>query len=815
MSTEFDPYQQWLGIADSKARPNHYRLLGLRIFEDQPDAISAAAARLGGQVMSHLTGEHLSAAQRMLVEIETARRALLDPQAKAAYDTALRAEYAAPNDLSASSPGSAAASSDSVIMDADSLLPPMSMPAPAATPQSFSAAPPPPPQLAAPLPPSAYSSAPPPPPPSYSTGGYPASGYQSPTVYQATPATYQAVPAVMPSYPPAAAPMAAMPAGYPSAVPMATPAGNYSIPTGVPAAGPMPQAIAVPQAQAVPQAVAVQQSQAVPVSNYPQNGARHDHAAPGHEAAAASSPAVVEVATRPTHWRRAAGKDSSNASWLYIGIPVATVALVALVAAALNQSRGTPEEPRDNLTIAKVPLKGDSNLDVTKTNSSKPANTNTNNSDLVKPTTPSKEPDEPVKPKLFDSSKPVVKPPEEMPVKPATPPTPIPTPPKPMPPPGPTPAEIAAEQAKQLAAEQAKQLAAVAKALEGARFAMSKRDTPGARRQIEAARKADAAGKLGAEILRVETLLVYVEGFWTGVRQSIKALNPTDQTKIGTVMVVVVERDDEKLVLRSEGQSKTYFINDLPEDLAFGLADSWFSQNDPTSKLLLGSFYVFDPRGNRDKARALWQQASAEGKRDEVALLMPELDMPLVKGMDLEPGPTRTADGKLSLPGAAAQTKARGEVKQMYSADLAKATAAEQKAAVAQKMLARAEEPDTNDVQRYILLDEAISLLTKTADFDALIAAVEKQAERFAIDSLDARADALAEAAKTAQGGETNQALARKALDVSDEAVILEKVTHADRLVKIALNSARKGGNAELLKECSAREKDIRELKKK
>ena len=35
---EFDPYHQWLGIAPSDQPPNHYRLLGLQLFEPNADA---------------------------------------------------------------------------------------------------------------------------------------------------------------------------------------------------------------------------------------------------------------------------------------------------------------------------------------------------------------------------------------------------------------------------------------------------------------------------------------------------------------------------------------------------------------------------------------------------------------------------------------------------------------------------------------------------------------------------------------------------------------------------------------------------------
>src|SRR5688572_6978633 len=101
--SQFNPYQQWLGILDSGGMPNHYRLLGLRLFEDLPAAISASAARLSGILNSHLSGPYASDARRLLAEIETARACLLNPSAKALYDAALRQQWSAapPNPIAA------------------------------------------------------------------------------------------------------------------------------------------------------------------------------------------------------------------------------------------------------------------------------------------------------------------------------------------------------------------------------------------------------------------------------------------------------------------------------------------------------------------------------------------------------------------------------------------------------------------------------------------------------------------------------------------------------------------------------------------
>jgi len=90
MPQTFDPYRVWLGIPPEERPANHYRLLGLRLFEDNPDAIDHAA----DQRMAHLRtvqgGKHGAYASNLLNEVARARLCLLNPEKKAEYDRQLR-----------------------------------------------------------------------------------------------------------------------------------------------------------------------------------------------------------------------------------------------------------------------------------------------------------------------------------------------------------------------------------------------------------------------------------------------------------------------------------------------------------------------------------------------------------------------------------------------------------------------------------------------------------------------------------------------------------------------------------------------------
>jgi len=90
MAQTFDPYRVWLGIPPEERPPNHYRLLGLPLFEDNSDAIAHAA----DQRMAHLRtvqgGKHANYAANLLNEVARARICLLNPEKKAEYDRQLQ-----------------------------------------------------------------------------------------------------------------------------------------------------------------------------------------------------------------------------------------------------------------------------------------------------------------------------------------------------------------------------------------------------------------------------------------------------------------------------------------------------------------------------------------------------------------------------------------------------------------------------------------------------------------------------------------------------------------------------------------------------
>ena len=90
MATELDPYYEWLGIPPAEQPADHYRLLGVALFESNLNAISNASDARMGYVRTFQAGPRGKESQQLLNELSAARGCLLNPDRRSEYDTELR-----------------------------------------------------------------------------------------------------------------------------------------------------------------------------------------------------------------------------------------------------------------------------------------------------------------------------------------------------------------------------------------------------------------------------------------------------------------------------------------------------------------------------------------------------------------------------------------------------------------------------------------------------------------------------------------------------------------------------------------------------
>ena len=86
----FDPYHEWLGIPADEQPANHYRLLGLELFEEDRDVIDSVSLEQIAHIRTFAIGAHSEQSQSLLNELSAARLALLNAVQKADYDQELR-----------------------------------------------------------------------------------------------------------------------------------------------------------------------------------------------------------------------------------------------------------------------------------------------------------------------------------------------------------------------------------------------------------------------------------------------------------------------------------------------------------------------------------------------------------------------------------------------------------------------------------------------------------------------------------------------------------------------------------------------------
>ena len=90
---ELDVYKDWLGIPDGERPPDHYTLLRLKSFEDDPSKVRNNYRKLNAHVRKYATGQYSVQSQELLNEMAKAMLLLTDPDRKRDYDESLGREY--------------------------------------------------------------------------------------------------------------------------------------------------------------------------------------------------------------------------------------------------------------------------------------------------------------------------------------------------------------------------------------------------------------------------------------------------------------------------------------------------------------------------------------------------------------------------------------------------------------------------------------------------------------------------------------------------------------------------------------------------
>jgi hypothetical protein len=158
-----------------------------------------------------------------------------------------------------------------------------------------------------------------------------------------------------------------------------------------------------------------------------------------------------------------------------------------------------------------------------------------------------------------------------------------------------------------------RELVELGRALTRAKTALGAKDYVRATRELGNAERLATLPEHRAKVERLKKLVNYNQQFWDAFRKGLEGVRATEEIVIDDSRVNVVEINPQRIIVRGAGQTKTFPMTDLPGKLVVAIADRWFDQSDPASKVMKGAYYATGPDANPTEARRLWDEARSAG----------------------------------------------------------------------------------------------------------------------------------------------------------------------------------------------------------
>ncbi|NQT14659.1 MAG: PD40 domain-containing protein, partial [Planctomycetes bacterium] len=169
------------------------------------------------------------------------------------------------------------------------------------------------------------------------------------------------------------------------------------------------------------------------------------------------------------------------------------------------------------------------------------------------------------------------------------------------------------------------------------------------------------------------------------------------------------------------------------------------------------------------------------------------------------------AQQKAPVPDDAAQAKARELIRQIYGPQHDEAKNSVEKTALAKKMLNEAADDRDDPANHFVLLQVARDMAVQAADANTAMAAVDQIARTYQVDAPAMKVETLFQTAANASLSEQRKAVARAAIPLIRAAREEDDYETANRLVRKALDLARRARDGALLKQMVAINKQVGE----
>jgi len=333
---------------------------------------------------------------------------------------------------------------------------------------------------------------------------------------------------------------------------------------------------------------------------------------------------------------------------------------------------------------------------------------------------------------------------------------------------------------------------------------LGQRDLAGARRQLVAAERVAQSQPDLDRVTRLETMVNVLEEFWKGMREAVASLDAGVELKVGETYVAVVESSRDRLLIKTAGRLRSWAVEDLPSVLVLSVAEEFFRE-DAVKKLLIGAFLAVDPKGDRAKARRLWQEAARGQTGVDVKQLLLELDA-------APAGASNSSASRGQPPPSGAELQAAEQaVRARFAQQLAGMHTPADRLTVAQGLLSAAA-AEQDQARRFVMLRKAMELAVAAGDVEGALEAVQRLSETFAIDAFEARLSALEQIERNARTLSIHRDVAFETLKLLQQALKQKDANAARRLSKLAVAAARGSRNVRLMQQAVQLEKAAQAL---
>ena len=147
------------------------------------------------------------------------------------------------------------------------------------------------------------------------------------------------------------------------------------------------------------------------------------------------------------------------------------------------------------------------------------------------------------------------------------------------------------------------------------RAALVARDVKTAAKQLELAAENAHTTDERQQVTRMRALVQEYVQFLSALRAGIKKLEPAEELPIDDSFVSVVEFGDDKLSVFEEGSRHDYTLANMPVKIALVVSERAASPEFTKVKLFVGAFLAVEPKGDRARARRLWEAAAVGRSR--------------------------------------------------------------------------------------------------------------------------------------------------------------------------------------------------------